>query len=108
MAFSAISLTDATLTTIAAAKTGYKVRLYSYLVKGDAATTVSWSSNSTVLGAVIVGAAGDGATAPPTPYGPVERVAWLETAVSEALKIQQSGTVNVKGHCEYEYVPAVN
>lgn len=108
MAFGVINLTDTTQTAIATAKSGHKVRVYSYVVKGDAECTCNFQSASTVIGPVYIGAKGDGAVAPPTPFSATDRAAWFETAVGEALNVQLSASANVKGHIEYEYVPAVN
>lgn len=90
---------------VVAAITGKRIRLVSYVLVASGAGTVRWRSATTNLSGAMTVATGTPIVAPFAPEGMAGQKGHLETATSEALNLEISGSIQVSGHLVYEAVP---
>jgi hypothetical protein len=85
---------------VAAAGSGRKIRVHSYVVVVTAAVDFKWrSANTDLTGAMSCAADGDGVASADAPDG------LFETAANEALNLNLSGATAVAGHVRYSLAP---
>jgi hypothetical protein len=83
---------------IVAAVTGKRIRVHGYVLVTTTAVAAKWQSASTDLTGAMPGGSNSVISVPHNPDG------WFETAVSEALNLNLSGSVQVSGHLYYSVV----
>lgn len=99
LAFAPIDVAASGDNTIVAADPSNKIKVASYMLVADAAVAARWKSGvGTNLSGAMSFAANGGCAAPPVaPAGGH----WLETAVNQALVLNLSAAVGVRGHLSY-------
>jgi hypothetical protein len=96
--FASINVAGAGDNQIVAADGTRKIKVLSYVLVADAAVAVQWRTATTPLSGAMSFAANSGAVAPPT--SPSQGW-WLETAVAQALNLNLSAAIGVRGHLSY-------
>lgn len=90
--------TAGTSDTIVAAISGKRIRVLNYVLLATSASTATWKSNTTAISGVLPVGAYGGAVGPFSPAG------HFQTAIGEALKLDQGSSANVQGHLTYTLI----
>ena len=96
--FAPISVAGAGDNPVVAADAAKKVKVLSYVLVADAAVAVKWRRGTTDLSGAMSFIANSGAVAPAV--SPADGW-WFETGINEALNLNLSGAVGVRGHLSY-------
>lgn len=99
ISFSSISVAASGDNTIVAADASNKIKVLAYVIVADGTVNVTWKSGAaTSLSGAMALVANTGAVAPATSPGG----SWyLETAVNQALVLNLSAAIGVRGHLTY-------
>ena len=104
MPYAAISAASSGDNEIVAAVTGRKIRVQNYTIVSAGTVNVTWKSGSTAISGAMPFVANGSLS--PAAGGPnangIDGV--LETAGGEALVLNLSGAVGIRGHLRYEVV----